>query len=82
VGRNYSCPFLHNQALYNAHLKLASAFDSPSTFRPLYEDMLSAERDNIELHIKKQGRLSVWLHGLNPENDEFEIRGPFVHICV
>ena len=69
---------MHSQALYDAHLQLPAALESPRDFRPLYEDLKSAEKDQVEIHIKKQGRMSNWLDSIELKADEFEIRGPFV----
>ncbi len=71
-------PFMYNQTLYNAHLELPAALDTPTDFHPLYDDILSAAKEHIELHIKKQGIFSDWLHALKPGDEEFELRGPFV----
>lgn len=69
---------MNNPDLYKAHINLPVALETPGGWRPLFNEMEKASKDNFEICVKKQNNFSKWLHESDLKSDEFVIRGPFV----
>jgi len=71
---------MNNRNVYLAHLKLPDAVNS-GNFHSLCMNLGQLNSDSITICVKKQENMSKWLHECDKNEDEFEIKGPYV-FCI